>query len=32
LLKLVVAPATRKVLGVHVIGERATELVHIGQA
>jgi len=32
LLKLIVARATRKVLGVHVIGERATELVHIGQA
>ena len=23
---------TRKLIGVHVIGERATELVHIGQA
>ncbi len=32
LLKLIVDRATRKVLGVHVIGERATELVHIGQA
>ena len=32
LLKLVVARETRKLLGVHVIGERATELVHIGQA
>ena len=32
LLKLIVDSATRKVLGVHVIGERATELVHIGQA
>jgi len=30
--KLVVERATRKVIGVHVIGERATELVHIGQA
>jgi NAD(P) transhydrogenase len=29
--KLVVDAATRKVLGVHVIGERASELVHIGQ-
>jgi NAD(P) transhydrogenase len=29
--KLVVAVATRKVIGIHVIGERATELVHIGQ-
>ena len=29
--KLVVATATRKVIGIHVIGERATELVHIGQ-
>jgi NAD(P) transhydrogenase len=30
-LKLLVAPETRKLLGVHIIGERATELVHIGQ-
>jgi NAD(P) transhydrogenase len=30
-LKLLVAPDTRKLLGVHIIGERATELVHIGQ-
>ena len=29
--KLVVDAKTRRVLGVHVIGERATELVHIGQ-
>jgi len=29
--KLVVARATRKVIGAHAIGERATELVHIGQ-
>jgi NAD(P) transhydrogenase len=32
LLKLVVERETRKLLGVHVIGERATELVHIGQS
>jgi NAD(P) transhydrogenase len=32
LLKLIVDRGTRKVIGVHVIGERATELVHIGQA
>jgi len=32
LLKLVVARDSRKLLGVHVIGERATELVHVGQA
>ena len=31
-LKLVVDRNTRKLIGVHVIGERATELVHIGQA
>lgn len=31
LLKLVVERGSRKLLGVHVIGERATELVHIGQ-
>ncbi len=30
--KLVVDRNTRKLLGVHVIGERASELVHIGQA
>jgi NAD(P) transhydrogenase len=29
--KLIVDAKTRRVLGVHVIGERATELVHIGQ-
>ncbi len=29
--KLVVEKGTRKLLGVHVIGERASELVHIGQ-
>ena len=29
--KLVVDAKTRKLIGVHVIGERATELVHIGQ-
>ncbi len=31
-LKLIVARDSRKLIGVHVIGERATELVHIGQA
>jgi len=31
LTKLVVATESRKLIGVHVIGERATELVHIGQ-
>jgi NAD(P) transhydrogenase len=29
--KLIVNRDTRKVIGVHVIGERASELVHIGQ-
>ena len=29
--KLIVDARTRKLIGVHVIGERATELVHIGQ-
>jgi len=29
--KLVVDAKTRKIIGVHVIGERASELVHIGQ-
>ncbi|MBI5363724.1 MAG: Si-specific NAD(P)(+) transhydrogenase [Planctomycetes bacterium] len=32
LLKLVVDRRTRKLLGVHIVGERATELVHLGQA
>ncbi len=31
LLKLVFAPDTLKLLGVHLIGEKASELVHIGQ-
>jgi len=31
LLKLLFAPETQRLLGVHIIGERATELVHIGQ-
>ena len=30
--KLIACADTRKVLGVHVIGERASELVHLGQA
>ena len=29
--KLVIDAKTRKIIGIHVIGERATELVHIGQ-
>ncbi len=29
--KLIVCAETRKLLGVHVVGENATELVHIGQ-
>ena len=32
LLKLLFDPETRKLLGVHIFGERATEIVHIGQA
>src|SRR5262245_2200740 len=32
MLKLVFDAGSRKLLGVHVIGERATELVHTGQA
>ncbi|MGU3398254.1 Si-specific NAD(P)(+) transhydrogenase [Brucellaceae bacterium D45D] len=32
LLKLIFSLKTRRLLGVHVIGEGATELVHIGQA
>ncbi len=30
--KLIVHRATRRVIGVHLVGERATELVHVGQA
>lgn len=30
--KLIVHRGTRRVIGVHVIGERASELVHVGQA
>ena len=32
LLKLLVCPDERSILGVHVIGTGGTELVHIGQA
>lgn len=32
MLKLLFDPKTRELLGVHVIGEGATELIHIGQA
>jgi NAD(P) transhydrogenase len=32
MLKMIVDIETRRVLGVHIIGEGATELVHIGQA
>jgi NAD(P) transhydrogenase len=32
MLKLVVSPDDRRILGVHVIGSGATDLVHIGQA
>jgi NAD(P) transhydrogenase len=32
MLKLIFAPKSRRLLGVHIVGERATELIHIGQA
>ena len=32
LLKMIVSLDTRQILGVHIVGEGATELVHIGQA
>ena len=32
LLKLIFDPKSRRLLGVHIVGERATELIHIGQA
>lgn len=31
-LKLIFSPETKKLLGVHIIGEGATDLIHIGQA
>jgi NAD(P) transhydrogenase len=30
--KLIVERSTRRLLGVHILGDRATELVHVGQA
>jgi NAD(P) transhydrogenase len=32
MMKMIVSLETRKLLGVHIIGEGATELIHIGQA
>jgi NAD(P) transhydrogenase len=32
MLKLLFDPGTRKLLGVHALGQRATEIIHIGQA
>ncbi len=32
MLKLIFSPKSKRILGVHIIGERATELIHIGQA
>jgi len=32
MLKLLFCPNTHKILGVHIIGDRAAELIHIGQA
>lgn len=32
MLKLLFDPKSHRVLGVHIVGERATELIHIGQA
>jgi len=32
MLKILFDPKTLKVLGVHAIGDRATEIIHIGQA
>ncbi|MEW5796160.1 MAG: Si-specific NAD(P)(+) transhydrogenase [Candidatus Zixiibacteriota bacterium] len=32
MLKILFDPESKRILGVHIIGERATELVHIGQA
>jgi NAD(P) transhydrogenase len=32
MLKILFDPESKRILGVHIIGERATELIHIGQA
>ena len=32
MLKLIFDPVSRRILGVHIVGDRATELIHIGQA
>jgi NAD(P) transhydrogenase len=32
MLKILFSPETRKILGVHIIGDRAAEIIHIGQA
>jgi NAD(P) transhydrogenase len=32
MLKMIISIKTRRVLGVHIVGEGATELIHIGQA
>ena len=32
MLKLLFSPMDRKILGVHIFGSQATELIHIGQA
>ena len=32
MLKLLFHRSTKKLLGVHVLGQRATEIIHIGQA
>ncbi len=32
MLKLLFDPQTRKLLGVHALGQRATEIIHVGQA
>ena len=32
MLKLIFCPKTRKLLGVHIVGERAADMIHVGQA
>lgn len=32
MLKLIFDPKSRRILGVHIVGDRATEIIHIGQA
>jgi NAD(P) transhydrogenase len=32
MLKIIFSPSDKKILGIHIMGEGASELIHIGQA